>query len=332
MNAPRVSIIGAGVAGLVTATELAARGIPMEIVERGSGLGAQACAWFAGGMLAPWCERATADAELSALGAPSIAWWKRHFDGTVCRGTLVLAATRDRGELALFGRRTGHFQTVDAARISALEANLSGRFQHGLFFPGEAHLDPRKALPALAAKLDTMGVRIRYDVEADAAQLDADLVVDCRGFAARGELDDLRGVRGEMMLVRCRDLQLSRTVRLLHPRFSLYVVPRGDGVYMLGGTLLESSSQEPVNVRSAMDMLNAAYALHPAFADAQILELGVGIRPAFADNLPRVTRLGRTVYVNGLYRHGFLLAPHIARQTAQMIFPLHPEVSPCMSL
>jgi glycine oxidase len=134
-----------------------------------------------------------------------------------------------------------------------------------------------------------------------------------------------------MIVVRSPDLGLSRPVRLLHPRFGLYVVPRGDGVFMLGGTLLESSSHGPVTVRSAMDMLNAAYALHPAFGEAEILELGVGVRPAFADNLPRVLRRGRIVYLNGLYRHGFLLAPALARQAAQMILPTLPETASCTS-
>jgi len=325
-----IGILGAGVAGLVAAIELAERGARVEIIERAPDH-AQACAWVAGGMLAPWCEQATAERQVAVLGAPAIAWWQRHFDGTVQRGTLVVAATRDAGELALFGRRTERFEPIDAERIGALEPELAGRFRQGLFFPEEAHLDPRRALPALAAQLKAMGVTIRHGVDADAERIAADQVLDCRGLAARDTLEGLRGVRGEMIVVRSPDLPLSRPVRLLHPRFGLYVVPRGDGVFMLGGTLLESSSRGPVTVRSAMDMLNAAYALHPAFGEAEILELGVGVRPAFPDNLPRVLRRGRTVYLNGLYRHGFLLAPALARQAAQMILPTLPETASCTS-
>ncbi|KQZ79626.1 thiamine biosynthesis protein thio [Rhodanobacter sp. Root561] len=326
----RIGILGAGVAGLVTAMELAERGARVEIIERAPDH-AQACAWVAGGMLAPWCERATAEPQVAVLGAPAIAWWQRHFASTVQHGTLVVAASRDAGELALFGRRTERFEPIDAERIGALEPDLAGRFRQGLFFPDEAHLDPRRALPALAAQLAAMGVTIRHGVDADAERFDADQIVDCRGLAARDTLEGLRGVRGEMIVVRSPDLRLSRPVRLLHPRFGLYVVPRGDGVFMLGGTLLESSSRGSVTVRSAMDLLNAAYALHPAFGEAEILELGVGVRPAFADNLPRVFRRGRTVYLNGLYRHGFLLAPALARQATQMILPTLPETDPCIS-
>ena len=68
-----------------------------------------------------------------------------------------------------------------------------------------------------------------------------------------------------------------------------------------------------------LEMLSAAYALHPAFGEAEILEIGVDARPAFADNLPRIRRQGDTVYANGLYRHGFLLAPALAAQVAEHV-------------
>lgn len=326
----RVTILGAGVAGLVTTTELAERGAPVEVIERAANH-AQACAWFAGGMLAPWCEQATAGPHLAVLGAESLAWWQRHVDGIVCRGSLVVACARDASELALFGRRTERFETVDAERIGALEPELAGRFRQGLFFPAEAHLDPRRALQALAAQLHARGVTIRCGVDVDTDSIDADQLIDCRGIAARDTLQDLRGVRGEMILLRSSDVRLTRPVRLLHPRFALYVVPRDDGLFMLGGTLLESSHHGPVTVRSAMDLLNAAYALHPAFAEAEIVELGVGVRPAFPDNLPRVFRRGNRIHVNGLYRHGFLLAPAMAQRAAQMIFPDTTETSACTS-
>ena len=143
-----------------------------------------------------------------------------------------------------------------------------------------------------------------------------DMVVDCRGLAARDVLPDLRGVRGEMVVVRCRDVALARPVRMLHPRIPLYIVPRGDGRFMIGATMIESEQRGPVSVRSAVELLNAAYALHPAFGEAEIVELGSDLRPAFADNLPQIWRDGRVLRANGLFRHGFLLAPALALQVA----------------
>jgi len=112
----------------------------------------------------------------------------------------------------------------------------------------------------------------------------------------------------------------TRTVRLLHPRIPIYLVPRGDGFYMVGATTIESDSRSPVSARSLMELLGAAYALHPAFGEAEVVEIGVEARPAFPDNLPRVWREGNTITVNGLYRHGFLLAPAMAQQAAALAF------------
>ena len=207
----------------------------------------------------------------------------------------------------------------DMARVAALEPDLAGRFRRALFFPDEAHLDPRLALAALVERLADRGVEIRFGVEVSPEEAPGDAVVDCRGFAARDALPDLRGVRGEMVVVRCRDVTLARPIRMLHPRIPLYIVPRGDGRFMIGATMVESQQQGPATVRSTVELLNAAYALHPSFGEAEIVELGADLRPTFPDNLPRVERQGRIVRANGLYRHGFLLAPALAREVAGII-------------
>jgi glycine oxidase len=128
-------------------------------------------------------------------------------------------------------------------------------------------------------------------------------------------------VRGERALIRTHEVSLQRPVQLLHPRLPLYVVPWDDGVYMVGATVIESEDGGPVSVRSALELLGGAYAVHPAFAEAEILDLGAGVRPAFPDNVPRaiVREGGRRIYVNGAYRHGFLLAPVLARSVADYI-------------
>jgi glycine oxidase len=154
------------------------------------------------------------------------------------------------------------------------------------------------------------------------------LVVDCTGLAARATLTDLRGVKGEMLLLRSTDVALSRPVRVLHPRMPLYIVPRGEGFYMVGATMIESDQPTRISARSMLELLSAAYALHPAFGEAEIVEIGTGVRPAFPDNLPRITRAGRTFHVNGLYRHGFLLGPALARRLAEHLLNgrTYPEV------
>jgi glycine oxidase len=270
-------------------------------------------------MLAPWCERVTTDAAVTERGGPAIEWWVRHFPGTVRNGSLVVAQPRDSADLTRFAQRTERFDWIDADRLAELEPDLAGRYRRALFFPGEAHLDPRRALAALVERLGERGVPVRFGVELLPDAAPGDAVVDCRGLAACDALPDLRGVRGEMVVVRCRDITLARPVRMLHPRIPLYIVPRGDDLFMIGATMIESEQRGPVSVRSAVELLNAAYALHPAFGEAEIVELGADLRPAFSDNLPQVRRDGRVLRANGLFRHGFLLAPDLARQVADTL-------------
>ncbi|MUT22905.1 glycine oxidase ThiO [Mesorhizobium japonicum] len=313
----KVLVNGAGVAGLTAAFELATRGATVTVAETRHGLGGNA-SWFAGGMLAPWCERESAEQPVLDLGRHAADWWDAATPGQVTRaGTLVVAAPRDAGELDRFANRTTGHRRIDEDQVARLEPDLAGRFRRGLVFADEAHLDPRQAMAALHEKLIAMGVEFRFGTDAQAVP-GFDHQIDCAGSAAAD--GRLRGVRGEMLILRTPDVSLSRPVRLLHPRFPLYVVPRADHHFMVGATMIESQSGGPITVRSTMELLGAACALHPAFGEAEILETGVGVRPAFPDNLPRVETSGDTVAINGLYRHGFLLAPAMARQAAEFLF------------
>ncbi|TIX97554.1 MAG: FAD-dependent oxidoreductase, partial [Mesorhizobium sp.] len=272
--------------------------------------------WQAGGMLAPWCERESAEESVLTLGRGSADWWDAALpDHVVRNGTLVLAPARDTGELARFGRRTSGFRQLDQGEIAALEPALADRFGRGLFFAEEAHLDPRKALLALCDKL--LGIGARLELSCGAVSATSDIEVDCTGIA--NSRPELRGVRGEMLVLRTREISLSRPVRLLHPRIPVYLVPRSESLFMIGATMIECDASGPITARSTMELLSVAYALHPAFGEAELVEAGVGVRPAFPDNLPRVEREGKKIRINGLYRHGFLLAPAIARQAADMI-------------
>ncbi len=136
MAKPTILVIGAGVAGLTSALELADRGLGVDVVERGRVLGEGSCSWMAGGMLAPWCERATTEPEVADWGAPSIDWWAERFPETVRKGSLVVAQPRDLPDLTRFAQRTERFDWLDADRIAQLEPDLGGRFRRALFFAG----------------------------------------------------------------------------------------------------------------------------------------------------------------------------------------------------
>ncbi|WP_406870865.1 FAD-dependent oxidoreductase [Thioclava sp. 'Guangxiensis'] len=307
------TILGAGVAGLATAHELVARGARVQVIDPNGAAGPHGCSWWAGGMLAPYCESEISEEVIVRHGLAAADWWARAGVPVIRRGTLVVTLARDRRELDRFARRTDGHRWLGGAEIAALEPDLAERHARALFFDTEAHIDPRIALRGLRDGLAAKGVEILPE----APHLGR--LVDCRGLVARDLLPDLRGVRGEMVVLRCPQITLSRPVRLLHPRYPLYIVPRGDGVFMLGASQLEGDSRGPSTLRSTVELLNAAFALHPGFAEAEVLELGADARPAFADNIPRVVAARERTHVNGLYRHGYLMSPALAVTAADYL-------------
>jgi glycine oxidase len=309
-----ITIRGAGIVGLCVATELMARGVHVTLRDPAPEPGAHGCSWWAGGMLAPFCEGMTAEEPVVRLGQQAADWWEAQGVEVIRRGSLVVTLQRDRRELDQFARRTTGHRLVSSEDLAALEPHLADRHDRALYFQDEAHIDPRAALMHLRKRLQEAGARF----EQDAAAPDGP-VIDCRGLAAQDSLSDLRGVKGEMVVLRSTDVTLNRPIRLLHPRFPLYIVPRGDGVFMLGATQIESEERWRASARSVMELLSAAYALHPAFGEAEVMEIGADARPAFPDNLPRIMRQGETIHVNGLFRHGFLLSPAVARMTAGLV-------------
>ena len=304
------------------ATEITARGGTVRLYDREPAVGRHSCSWWAGGMLAPYCEGEAAEEPVVRLGQEAIKWWDKHAGGVTHNGSLVLALGRDKSELKRFARRTTGYVQVDGTEITVLEPDLETRFDTGLYFAKEAHLSPRDALASLSRNLNENGVSIKTTAPDTGAKR-----IDCRGLSARDALSDLRGVKGEMLILKCPDIALSRPIRLLHPRIPIYIVPRGNGIFMLGATMIETSERNRITARSMLELLSAAYALHPAFGEAEILEIGVDARPAFPDNLPRIRQRGNVIYANGLYRHGYLLAPSLARMTADYLLNgTRPEV------
>ncbi|PWE32813.1 FAD-dependent oxidoreductase [Maritimibacter sp. 55A14] len=309
-----ITIRGAGIVGLCVATELMARGVSVTLRDPAAAPGAHGCSWWAGGMLAPYCEGFAAEEPVVRLGKEAADWWEAQGVPVERKGSLVVTLQRDRRELDQFARRTNAHRMVTGADLAELEPFLADRHDRALYFEDEAHIDPRAALVHLQQRLQEAGARFE---QSDAAPDGA--VIDCRGLAAQDTLPELRGVKGEMVVLRAPDVTLNRPVRLLHPRFPLYIVPRGDGVFMLGATQIESEERWRASVRSVMELLSAAFALHPAFGEAEVMEIGADARPAFPDNLPRITRKGDTLHVNGLFRHGFLLSPAVAKMTAGLV-------------
>ncbi len=310
-----VKIAGAGILGLWQALTLARAGFRVSVYEASPAPFIKSASRYAGAMLAPDCEAEAAPDIVRTLGHAGIKIWRDVYPDVINAGSLVVASARDLSELQRFQNQTEGAETIDTKSIAELEPDLSGRFSTALFFADEAHVVTPDAMAFLLAEAQAAGAEFHFGTNFDPGERSSgDVVIDCRGLAARTQLPNLRGVRGERLLIKTDEVTLSRPVRLLHPRHPLYVVPWGEGQYMVGATVIESEDTGPATVRSVLELLGLVYALNPAFGEAEIIDVSAGVRPAFIDNVPAVEvhGSGQYIHVNGAYRHGFLLAPVLA--------------------
>ncbi|MFX1763765.1 FAD-dependent oxidoreductase [Paraburkholderia sp. A1RI-2L] len=341
---PDFAVLGGGLCGRLVAWRLAGAGHRVALYERGGPEGGESAAWIAAAMLAPLAEAAVAELLIIELGVASLETWPRilaELPEPVFfqrNGTLVVWHHADRTEAPLFERRVranapraladANFTTLAGAQIDAAEPALAGRFARGWLLGGEGQLDNRQALAALAAGLAQRGVQTHWHTSVDDANLPrARVTIDCRGLGAKPALPALRGIRGEVARVHAPGIGLRRPVRLLHPRYPLYIAPKQDDVYVIGATEIEGEDRSPVSVRSALELLSAAFAVHPAFGEARILELNSQCRPTLPDHRPALIwdggrgddrGGGSTLRVNGLYRHGFMIAPAVADEAVRV--------------
>ncbi len=197
-----------------------------------------------------------------------------------------------------------------------------------LFFPRRSPSRPApSAAGSCGTKLAATGVRFCIGDDLRRASADFDGVVDCTRYGAMGQTGGLRGVRGEMLYLRdARRSSCARPVRLLHPRIpGLCRSARRRPLHGGRHDDRDANATGPITARSMMELLNAAYALHPAFAEAGRGRNRRGHPPRLSRQLsPRRPRDGNVVALNGLYRHGFLLAPaHGARGGRPCLFVSH---------
>lgn len=343
---PRVAIVGAGLVGRTLALSLC-DDFQVTLFDRDDRAGSQSAAYIAAAMLAPLAESSDTTPELMRMGEHSVSLWPElleKLDRPVFfqqNGSLILAYEPDRGHLDDFGRRIkgraeSDFFAVGGMKIAELEPELGSQptpFQRGLYLPNEGQLDNRQLLASLAVTLQNRGVTWHSETEAeidgksvrfDGREATFDWVIDCRGVGAKTQdfgRHRLRGVRGEVVRLHAPDVTLNRAVRLMHPRYPIYIAPKEDHRFVVGATQIESEDQRQPTVRSALELLSACFSVHKGFAEAEILEIQSGLRPAFEDNEPKIRfdRDAQRIQVNGLFRHGYLLTPAVVEQCVALI-------------
>lgn len=339
-NHTRIAILGAGLIGRMLAVSLHAE-YEVSLFDQDEGDATQSAAYLAAAMLAPLAESADCSKEIMLLGERALQRWPGFLEQLSepvffqQTGSLVLAFEKDLADLQQFERhlKGEAYQRVNAAQIHDLEPELNQRFQQGLYMPNEGQLDNRMLLNAMARYLKKQKVQWHHHAlieRTDAGYLhngeplaNFDWILDCRGLGAKSSTQglnaNLRGVRGEVVRVRAPDVTLNRPVRLMHPRYPIYIAPKENNLFVIGATQLESEDTRQPTVRSALELLSACFSVHSGFAEAEILGIESGLRPAYPDNEPKIQVQGNVIAVNGLFRHGYLLAPTMVEECIHLL-------------
>ncbi|MBS0289556.1 MAG: FAD-dependent oxidoreductase [Proteobacteria bacterium] len=330
----KAGIAGAGIMGRLLALSLFNKGWDVTLFDKSQ---ANNCSMTAAGLLTPISELEKSEFIIFQLGTQAIC---QHWPNILAQlnnnqiyfqqnGTLVLAHPRDRTELSRFiqlidtkVQYKNIYRPLNQAQINEIEPALLS-FQHGYYFPSEARIDNQTLLKALENYFEKRITFIKnshiYDVKPHKICLKDsthtfDMVFDCRGLGAMSTFKNLRSVRGEIIWLHAPEIFITRTVRFLHPRYGLYIAPRLNQIYLIGASEIESDDLSPISVRSTLELLTAAYCVHRGFAEARIIKTQAHCRPTLKDNLPKIRYSKGLIAVNGLYRHGFLIAPTLANE------------------
>ena len=351
-----IGIAGAGALGRLLTYLLTRQGHCVSVFDPAEGpQGRGAAGWTAAGMLTPTAELECADMGVFNYGVRSLDLWSQiipALPGQVSfsrGGSLLLAHRHDSGAaqrtVSLLAQKAPQAYKpvgLPLSELAQLEPDIHGPAMAWML-PHEGLLNSVETMQGLyegaAGARWHWGQRItRIEsglLASDSEAWEFDHVFDVRGPGQRlpdapdlgNEIScrNVRGVRGEIFWLHAPGVRLGRPVRLLHPRHRVYVVPRRGDIIVVGASEIESEDRSPVSLRSAVELLAAAHSMMPALSEARIVHSETNLRPALVDNLPRIEQEPGLTRINGLFRHGWLIAPAIAEQALAQAFTTDPQ-------
>jgi glycine oxidase len=319
MARAEVTVLGAGVTGLVCAWACAARGARVRVIDPG-GLGAGASGGVVGALSPHAPERwdAARAFQFEALRRAPAFWAEVAEAGGEGPGfarTGRLMPLRDAAAVAVAREREAAARTLwqgeGVWRVEAAPGGWGPVSPSGLVVRDTlaARIAPRRALAALAAAVRARGGEIVREGREEGVVIEA---TGAAGLAARGWGG---GVKGQAALLRLPDRKDAPQVHAA----GLYVVPHADGTVAVGST--SEDRWDDLATDSRLDaVLARAVALVPALAGAPVVERWAGLRPRAATGRPVLGAVGSGRFVaNGGFRIGFGLAPEVARLMADLV-------------
>jgi len=337
----RYLVIGSGLIGRLLSWRLLHEGHQVDILSSDDRIGRDSAGYVAAAMIAPATEAVSADIAVKQLGQRSLTLWPKWLKELPeqvfyqAHGTLVVAHAGDNVELQRYRRRADYvlgaesYSDLTKIQLAARESDLADKFDQAMLFEDEACIDNRQLFDVLGRVLASACdwqqcepiealseghiSKLTQQYFSTSAQ-SYEAVLDCRGNGAKQDLSKLRSVRGEIIRVSAPEVTLTHAIRLMHPRYPLYLAPRPNHEYVLGATVLESDDRSAMSVRSGLELMSALYSLHTGFAEARIIEMAAHCRPALIDNMPVIKRRSWGYHLNGFYRHGYLFGPAIVQE------------------
>lgn len=333
----KIAIVGFGLMGRVLALSLLQKiaDINLTVFDKEPLLNSNCCGYAGAGMVCPYTELMTNEPTLYQQGRQSAVLWQKilkplkqeQLIWQPC-GSLLLAHQLDHADFSCEVKKifshmnevpTDYILTQDSLQAVEPELNYSKLYHTGLKFNEEGLIHPGRFFKATATYfLNCAAVNYQQQQLSinNILQLKAqyDWVIDSRGLGAQDVDHHLLGVRGEAMLVQADQVNISHIIRLFHPQKTIYIAPHGNRQYYLGATSIYSRDNSAISLKSLLELGTAAYAIHSGFAEARLVRTVTALRPSYQNGLPKIERSDNLWRINGLYRHGYLLSPVLAKQ------------------
>lgn len=339
----KVAIVGAGLIGRLTALELVKAEHSVTLLESHSFDHTQNTAAISAAMVSPLSESLHVPEEVVRLGFRSCKLWPQILNtlqsldpehqnvSYQTHGTIAVSFPGEQECLLAHFKRLQtavpehleHIRMLYNDEVTDIEPELM-RFETGVFLANEANICNAQFLESTARALRKYASIVdHWSLKGDATELQQqyDWVVDCRGAGAVGlathaedSAHSLTAIRGEVLRVKSAEVNLLRPLRIIRSRYTVYIAPKPDHLFVVGATDSDKQGSRSVTVRSSLDLLSALYAVHPGFADAEIVAAVAGQRAHYSHLVPSINQFENILSLNGLNRQGWLAGPAMVEQ------------------